>query len=292
MAYTLEALKNVAEDIKHSWYFRLWAALWIFCAVFVFAVLIVLGNTSTQALDAPTFKYWTENVTTMEFPRFHLRLSNPNDSIIGLTECYHYETTLQTEPCAIWNNEVPDLTRCQAIASNNVVAKHIRGDDDARTIYCYLNVNVSNPASDNQLIAFELEGSNIATYGANSYASIWIAPNNNAWVLLNKAYISFAHKPTQVEWERELVYHSTITSLGFYVLSIKINRFQVVHAEQVPRYNGWMALGEIGGFAYFLVLLHILFMALVGICLNNDARTLQGSSADQGSSEEKRAIIR
>jgi len=281
----------IIDDIKHSWYFRVWSFLWIFSVVFTFAVLILLGQTSTRAQMEPTFSFWRENVSTINFPRF--RFFSPNFTIEAEVQCNHNGKVLNTVACTPRHDgrQIP-MSHCQAVESEGEIAENKHGAFRERVISCVLNT--FNTSDRNYLISFELEGTHIAHYGANSHFNLWIGPNNNTWVLLDKSYITYQGRPTLEEWERELVYHSTVWHHGKYVVSVIINRFFVTHGEQGLKYDPWRALGEIGGFAYFLLLLHGLMMMFVGICFNNDAKILIGESGGYAafdSSEERRNML-
>jgi len=288
-------VRAIIDDIKHSWYFRIYAFFWLFFAVFTFAVLIILGEQSTRAQSEPTFLFWRENATSINFPRFHFRVANTADTFNQSVVCTFNGQTLQTVPCVSRRTGNAEPTsRCQAVVAENVIAENqVRFHFNERRIHCRFTTSYQSVVTDNLLIYFELEGEHIANFGANAYSAMMIAPNNNTWILLDKSYITFAGKPEREEWERELVYHSTVSQPGFYQISLIINRFWVIHGEQTVKFTGWMALGEIGGFGYFLFLLHTLVMILAGIFFNNDARSLKGDSnvATGGSKEERAAML-
>jgi len=284
-------IRAIVDDIKHSWYFRVYGFFWIFFAIFTFAVLIILGQQSTAAQNEPTFLFWRENATSINFPRFHFRINNLVDTFNQSVVCSFNGQILATVPCSSWKGTTHPLNRCQAVAAENTIAENQYRKFEERRIFCSFTTNYQTATTDNLMVSFELEGEHIANFGANAYSSMWLAPNNNTWILLNKGYITFFGHPEREEWERELVYHSTVSQPGFYQVSILINRFWVVHGEQSDQYTGWMALGEIGGFGYFFLLLHTLVMMLAGICLNNDTKFLSGDghgiTAD--STKEERA---
>lgn len=48
------------------------------------------------------------------------------------------------------------------------------------------------------------------------------------------------------------------------------------HIVEYDSYNGWMALGDIGGFAFFMMILHTMVMMCIGVCFNNDSQFLGG----------------
>jgi hypothetical protein len=46
-------------------------------------------------------------------------------------------------------------------------------------------------------MGFEVEGENVATFGGNSYATVWFAPNSNAWIMLEKALFNQCMQTTR-----------------------------------------------------------------------------------------------
>jgi len=290
-------VRAIIDDIKHSWYFRIYAFFWLFFALFTFSVLIILGQQSTRAQKEPVFLFWRENATSINFPRFRFRLNNHADTFNQTVVCYFERKPLATVPCASRSGTTPEpMTKCQAVASDGVVAENqVRGHFLEKVIMCGFTTTYQPDATENLLVSFELEGEHIANFGANAYSSMFVAPNNNTWILLEKSYITFEGKPEREEWEREIVYHTTVSQPGQYRIFISINRFWVIHGEQTNDYDGWMALGEIGGFGYFLFLMHALVMILAGICLNNDAKTLKGGNdgyvSVEGSKEERANML-
>jgi len=292
MPQLLINLRLIWEDIKHSWYFRVWAFLWLFCVVFTFAVLILLGQASTQAQLEPTFHFWAENASSLHFPSF--RFFDPINQFENEVQCVHNGKLLQTVACAPRHDgKIIDITHCQAVIAHNEVAENTWGDWRERAIHC--NFSCNEKTNPNQLVSFEIEGE-FARFGP-SHGVLWFGPNNNTWILLDKSTIKFRGRERMVEWERDLVYHSTVHTPGFYRVALIINRFFVNHVDEGYKYDGWRALGEIGGFAYFLLLLHAFMMILVGICLNNNAKSLVGDTdpsggyAALGSNEERTGML-
>jgi len=296
MAQLFANIRAAVDDLKSSWYFRLWAFFWIFCAIFSFAVLIVLAQRAEVARKEPLFHFWAENASTINFPRFRFRLPFEETDIIFPqdVECSWKGQFVRVVECDENKGHFHPAAKCQALQAEVIVAENMWGAHDQR-IECYFVVQYQNATVDDLMVSFELEGDHIATYGPNSGASIWIAPNNNSWVLLTKGFIKFEGYPVREEWERELVYHSTVHQRGVYRVTVIINRFLVEHHDQSDNYNGWMVVGQIGGFGYFLVLLHTGMMLAVGICLNNDTKLFKGKESKQydqlGGSQERANML-
>jgi hypothetical protein len=69
----------------------------------------------------------------------------------------------------------------------------------------------------------------------------------------------------------------------FYIV-IGMGSFDVRYIREVDTFNGWQSVGAIGGFVFFLVLLHSVFMFLVGFCLENNSKFLGHSGAENAGS--------
>jgi len=287
---TFSNIKIILDDLKNSWYFRIYGFFWLFFVVYTFAVLILLGRRSTEAQNEQVFNFWVENATSINFPRFHFRLERgvftENVACLWAAD----GSPVQTTACASRGGYNPPFSSCQAVIAENTQAQNTWGLRwKERQITCYFNTNLN--ATENDLVAFGLEGPNIAHFGFEENSPILIGPNNNTWVLLDKGYITYSGRETREEWERFLIYHSTASQIGVYRVSVILNRFFVTHIEQGDNYDGWMAIGEIGGFGYFLLLMHVLVMMVSGICLNNNSKFLSGDSSTHGSAEERQTIL-
>jgi len=132
------------------------------------------------------------------------------------------------------------------------------------------------------LVAFRLEGDNIANYAGDFFDFIDFGPNDDTWIQLSKNIVQFKGQYAQEEWRKDLTYHSTLSVPGQYHVDIVLHSFIVHHAEQANRYNGWMALGGSGGFIYFMVVIHIMVMMGGGILLNNESKFLAGNEHHEG----------
>jgi hypothetical protein len=217
-------------------------------------------------------KFWFENATTINFPRFHFRTTGAET--ISSVACTHNNALLTTANCQPWHGLNPPPQQCQAVNSETVSAS--QGNNERyqdMSINCVVNTLGTNMG--NTLIAWELEGEHIGSYGPNAYASIWIAPNNNSWVLLSKAVTKPKGQPEFDAWERDLIYHSSVVNPGQYQVNIFMNSFRVVHFEFIDSYDGWMMLGDVGGFAFFLLVLHTLTMIAFGLCFNKNSHFLE-----------------
>jgi len=251
-------LRAIIEDLKTSWYFRVWAALWFVCALMSFVVLIILGARSNTAAKEKDFNVWVENATEITFPRFHFRLSEHSEQ--GETfetstfHCKRNGASVLHSQCASWRGNAPEpQTKCIAVNADGItVQQKYHEPFDLLRIQCSFKTKGYNP-SKNSLVALELEG-HYAHFG-NAEASLHISPTQNAHVYLSKSVISLEKHKTFDSWRKQLVYHSTVHNPGEYTVSVILRSFHIEHIEQSDFYPGWVAVGDIGTkffiFTYF-----------------------------------------
>jgi len=271
-------LEKIAHDLKTSWYFRLWAVLWGICLVVGFVGLIIFSARSSKNAKHEDLSLWNENVSTLYFPRFHFRTGwNENEKILSIT-CTHNGNILETGICALGYPQ--DMVSCTAVFADRVFAtNNVNVPDQDSRVYCQLTTTLN--ATGNVLLAWEVEGENVVNFGGTSgYASIWMAPRNNIWVLLEKIILT-SGKSKLDAWHRDLLYHSTVARAGFFNVSTVLDTFRVTHQQSVDEYNGWMSTGNIGGFAFFLLILHGLIVLVSGVFLTNTSTFLKPNQNEQ-----------
>lgn len=283
MAQTLNTVKDIASDLQSSWYFRVWALLWFVCALVAFSALIIFGEQQTNSQKDKDWKVWIEEPKKIEFPLFHIRIDTREKQRIASKTCTHGNTPLLTKNCEPVYGMILNQDECFAVDTSNIFALN---DHEVDWTESHIRCNVTTTGfsdNDNNLLAWELEGSHVYPYGPNSYSSVWIAPNNRAWVLLKKA-VADAHGKKATLWERTLVYHSSLSTPGFYHITTIVSSFRVDHFEERVLYTGWMSAADIGGFAFFLLIIHTIAMLIVGFVLDYDGKFLnlsKGSSHQQ-----------
>jgi len=288
----IDNVKAILEDFKGSWYFRVWGSLWGVCAVMVFVVLILLGGRSDRAGQEKEWRFWIENASSITFPKFHFRIMEDGQTFIRSTMvCSHSGMTLHNQQCL---NGDPGMTTCFALGDSIVSNALTAFDNGNNRIDCKMNTTATLPTQ-NLMMAWEIEGGTGSMGGTSD--TVYVQPNNMAWILLQKTIIQPLNVPGASNgyeaWNKDLVYHSSEANPGFYQISVILNNFRVDHIEQVDGYNGWMALGGIGGFAFFMLILHTLIMIVVGIFLTNDSKFLRGgaSSYSGGGFDSERTPI-
>jgi len=257
------------DDLKTSWYFRIWFFLWLFCAVFVFAILIVDGRRSDKAKQHEKWGFFVESAKSIEYPSFAFRTANDEKANqIGSVLCSLDGLLINTQVCA-------DGAPRAACVQFNMAGDYATREKNS--LICSLTLNATYDPD--KMIAFEI------LKPANEFgiAWTWIRPTANAWVLLTKNVITNENHETKDYWGRQLVYHSSVYTNTTFQISILMDTFNVFHWVEADWYNGWMAVGDIGGFAFFLLIIHTIIMWFVAICFENNSRWLhqtEGSAAE------------
>jgi len=263
------------RDIRSSWYFRVWGLLWIVCFIIALVGFAILGEDAAKSQKRQYMDTWIENATQLTFPRFHLKTQSTE--YIQSLECYRNNVQIKTMACAPAANPEP---QCLAVNSDSVTVENKPGSPLGDVmIYCLLHTNGS---TNNSLVTWGLEGQDVGPYGPNAFSGLYILPNENAWVLLEQRTIhQTKHNPTQTQWSRSLVYHTTTSKFGWYGITTIIGSFWVTHMEPTDVYDGWKSLSDMGGFMFVLVVIHTVLMLLVGIVMENNSAFLHGAEGDQ-----------
>jgi len=275
---TFHQIGNMFEDVKTSWYFRIWGFLWLVCVAIVAVILIILAKTSSTELGQKDVQVWVENATSIQFPRFQLRggYGVPENEQITSLSCTHNQQPVTVSACQNLSASFCRTVYSDSFSTSQASAATIFGDE---RILCNMTTT-GNSTVLGALMAFQIEGTNQESVGPASYTSIWIAPNQLAWVMLEKS-IFISGNSNITEWDRNLLYHSTVAIPGQYNISIIIGSYNIWHIDQTDIYNGMMAMGDIGGFAFFLLIIHSLIMLFVGLgCVNNSTFLKKSTSTN------------
>jgi hypothetical protein len=291
MPHFFDRFSVIVHDLKSSWYFRVWAVLWAICAVFVFVSLIILGARSTEADREQNWTYWRENATQIEFPGFHFRIEDPTQTITA-SWCNHAGVALSLVACSYGGSS----SNCFKVDTTGIIAINKWGEPVSNTqIDCFINTT-GYGLQDNLMLAWALDPH--SGYSSNPYHQVnYIGPDQGAYVFLEKEIVKPMHALDNGDtfltfWRRRVHYESTVKVNGQYYVSTAIETFGVGHFEQKDIYNGWMAMGDVGGFAFFLLILHTIVMLGLGVFLANDSKFLLGEhEAHGGSSAEKSPLV-
>jgi len=280
MPQLFDNVRLLVEDFKTSWYFRIWSLFWVVCAILAFVCLIILGMRSTEAQKEKDWNTWFENASSIEFPNFRFKLLDPQDNfIVSSINCTHGPLGISYTQC----RSGEPMTRCFAVSSGTVNAFN-QWDEPFDNYRITCAFNTTGTAAENQMVAWEVENAG-NSFNARPYHTTLIGPNNNMWVMLEKVIIKPLHTDGFIDWQKKVVHHSTVHEIGYYRVSTFIQTFRVAHFEQQVSYNGWMAMGGFGGFAFFLLILHTMVMIIAGFVLTNDSKFLHRSGGDSEMSE-------
>jgi len=283
MGALIENAKLIIDDLKSSWYFRLWCFFWLVCTITVFSSLIILGKRTTKDTEHPELHMWLENATSITFPRYHIRIHSLDDStgqVIQSKACYHNKQMIQTSTCPPFRGVTPPPSnKCFSVMGDSVTANNVWGDfyTGDTIIECNLTTTGEEPDGNNMVVWAE-EDPNSANFGGVNSRTAFIGPDSDSWVVIEKEVLDTHEHGEVTVWHKELVYHSTNFTRGTYRIATVLGSFRVPHFFLQNAYNGWMGLADVGGFAFFSIILHTIVMMFVGICMDNDSRFLKGDS--------------
>jgi len=265
-------VSHFIEDIKTSWYFRVWLLLWVVCAAVSIACLALMSKRK-EGQDSKSFQVGNyETVNSMPFPTFHLRFGEAPGTWKGQS----INCNINGEPVAIqlcYNQT--SFANCFAVDGPSVVANNSAANPLSRFLDCTATADIAYSGvelSDN-LVAWEIDGPPSGQeeyYGGNSYAGIWIQPATLAWVMLTPVEFN-----GHLEWERVLLYHGFFNNSNqfsaVYQVSTLINSFTYWKYRDHNFFDGWMDTATTGGFVFFTLILHTIVLFFVGFLLNSQS---------------------
>jgi len=201
----MEKIKSIGHDLAHSWYFRVWALIWIILALTVFSGMIILSQNAENAQKQESIQMWIENATEIYFPRFHLRLDPMgNETFRSTPSCVYGNNQLTPTNCAPWHGQNLGMNLCVAYIAENIKIANQFGNFGNNIINCQANTIGAGPDG-NMVLAYGLEGNNTATWGGMAFHSTYITPNNMAWVFLEKNVFQMNRHSTQISlWQKIL----------------------------------------------------------------------------------------
>jgi len=259
---------DIVEDLKASWYFRIWAVLWLVCAIVSFVSLIIISEASRIEGEEGSLRIWFERTPNVAFPDF--QIFAPHDMKILTSQCAFMGKTVAQKGCVGW--VVDTQHSCVAFTGSSVSAFWDPKEFSSMRIDCNITTDLTQwNRTEDMLVGWDLVNTHPA--GDNSLGPLWIAPNNLAWVLLTKKELQ-TKDFSGVMWDRVLSYQESQGTPGKYRIQSVMDKLFVEHYEYGTHDNGWRALGTIGGFAFFTYILHTIVMAVVGLCLDNDSHFL------------------
>jgi len=125
------------------------------------------------------------------------------------------------------------------------------------------------PGSDEVMLFSILD--NYADADSVTGINVPFAPNNHAWIMITKNEKKGSGDDSINLWTTRLEYQSTLKTDGYYGVSVIFETFDVYHYEETTLYDRWESVSDIGGFAFFMYILHAMFMSSINIFLENDS---------------------
>lgn len=267
----------IVDDLKTSWYFRIWTALWAICAIFTFIALIVLSHSSEKARAQPGWKIWIERRESDNFPQVILTLlpsENATDSITA-TRCF-------------FNGDVSNVvgdTNCE----NGAPANQCRLINSASFVSLRVDESYNFPFKRTDFITCDVE-TQLSVNGTNGMLAFAIAndvrpnphlifPGTYSNVRMEKEMFKPRKQNEETHFRTQLEYISSVKEKFWtFSVSFEFAHLHVTHFDEQDLFNGWMGVGEIGGFAFFLYIFHTALMFFIGFCVPNTSKFLGGQS--------------
>jgi hypothetical protein len=264
-------LSAFVEDLKHSWYFRVWAFLWLFFAIITFSSLIILGQRATASQMHPYWSTYIQVPDTLNFPAISVKTDadEPTNQIVtvscfaGTPESAQLFVNVDLCPGGI----APST--CRLIAAEQVAASKTQNAVDC-------TVNITAPPGADTVLAFEFQEE--TDFGR---PIIWIQPTDEVYVYISKTVVEPKGSGPITIWQHHLAYKNDIPVNNFFSVKFVFDNFAVFHFVEDKGFDSWLSVGGIGGFAYFMVLIHTAFMTLISICLTPESKFLFGEKGTQ-----------
>jgi len=236
-------------------------------------------------------KIWFTESKSLYLPRFHFHTGiffNGNEQITNISCMYRFQP-VQVGLCHSFNGVTPSIYNCTAVFADQIEVKNDNGTFENRDIGIACNISTYGQIDQvGPMIAFGLEGQNNYIALQDPHAPLWIAPTQFAIIELNRM-ITTINGVKATLWDRQLFYLSDAApTRQTYQIFVTVNGFGAFDYGQQNLYNGWRATGDIGGFAFFLVMIQTGVMILLGFCFVNGSSFLKGSS-DSGVSRPPRS---
>jgi len=269
--YTLQNVTAILHDLKTSTYFRIWAFL-CFVAVNVGIVaFFILSIRSSQSGSSRDWQFWISAESMMSYPSFHFQCAD--NLVFNTFSCVHHT---QTGVAPVLTRQCPDgaggLSVCRTVIAEQISASF--GENFmSDSVTCIITTNNVNATDLNQMIKFQVEGGSFNP-------STWVAPNRKAVIGLSK--MAFATDSDDDDddqlwaWRSQLEYHDSRFDSYSYAIEVTFSSFSVQHFELADSYDGWRSTGDIGGFAYLLVMFHVVIMWCVNLFMEKNSKFLNG----------------
>jgi len=270
MPATTERLKDLVTDLRSNWYVRFWFVLWIPFAILAFVCLVELGHRSEIERKNNEVQVDFKEEGSMVIPNFHFHTGGV-DAIDSLV-CTHMGVPVQGAPCQAWGPFQPTPLNCQAILASQIVIQNVRANNHTGIFELGINCNITTIGNDSlygQSLGWGFDGWGDFVGGPVGHTAFYLHPTGGALIALVKGEIVISSKFHVDDWGAQLQYWSSNSTPGFFHVRIQILGFGVFKYRLENVYDGWKAIGGIGGFFFFMVILHTIVMIIVGFFFSN-----------------------
>merc|ERR1712232_355067 len=94
MSNTLEKAREIIDDLKHSWYFRLWALFWLVLFLTGFSGMIKYAQRSDEAKNQD-WRLSLYNAAKLDYPQLIFRFPDEDaDNTFESVTCTQYPSNL------------------------------------------------------------------------------------------------------------------------------------------------------------------------------------------------------
>jgi hypothetical protein len=250
-----------------------------------FAAFIILASTSVEAKKTMTWQTTVTKENTIYYPAISFRLPPPDQNAAYkiLNATCHVNTTKEI----INYIQCPEYSKefCVLFESNKTAASsdNLPSDSDQINkdhLVCIIEVEDSqSPPNLGPVLSLQL-----------NHQPVRLIDPREPLIHLRKSTISSRFINGDY-WYSDVSYFQPIQStplhgnIWSFKIIFNIVTFDVFHYEEmeytdeVGSFNGWMAAGAIGGFAYFMYILHTIVMFLLGFFLTNNSKFLTGQDS-------------
>lgn len=280
----------IIDDLKHSWYFRIWMLLWIGAAIAGFGALIFFGNYATNMQHEQTIRDYTVEKSTQTFPDFEFRLhwNQTSDYIISGATCkiglistrFQWSNvfmTLATEPCAA--NQQFGPGECHLIKGSN-----IKVTNTSQGIYCNVTLAAKPGKPELNDTTRQLGLSIPKERWHEGYVS-WVtgghelvATNLKKHIFNTKGGEIIFDKTTNVytHW-RDNFQGPNQNQFFWFIRFSDLNELHTISDEDT--YPRMFSAADIGGFGFLVYCPHKIIMFFVGLIFTNNSAFLNGSGS-------------
>jgi len=274
----LEKFKLIIPDLIEGWYCRVWAVLMFCVFASAFSGLVVFSLDSSYNSNRLDWNMFFTIQDEVKYPAFYFRTERNglNDPTFLRANCSldlgRTRLPLQLQQCG---GEFKNFTGRCLLSPNTEEVNRANRRDGTGMIFCQFQMQVTPSLnSQDEILLFGIDGE---SREFRTFRHSYLFPNNMTHIGLERIEIRPMFRPVEYNWIKTVNYLSSDHSPGFYHVGVQIDSFRQIHYVQGNDDPGFVAVGDIGGFTYFLLLIHIVLMFFVGFCLPNKSKFLAAS---------------